>query len=157
MPLATHKGFQDLASQLFLLYKLCVRAFEVNLENHKRFQMAEIRGTFQKEEIVHIQVCRRKRQVGVSGCRAEKKKMKVFQERECWKRGYGHSESQDEKGVINLMCPQHFFLNTRPRCFHMSQRKMSFFFFSSVPLNILCGLHSPTPGGIIGRSDNLCR
>lgn len=111
MPLATHKGFQDLASQLFLLYKLCIRAFEVNLENHKRFKIAKIRGTFQKEEIEHIQVGRRKRQVEVSGCRAEKK-MKVFQERQCWKRGYGHIESQDEKVVINLMCPHHFFLNT---------------------------------------------
>ena len=42
-PLAAHKGFQGLASQLFLLYKLYEKSFEVNLESHRGFQMEKTR------------------------------------------------------------------------------------------------------------------
>ena len=104
-PLAAHKGFQGLVSQLFLLYKLYEKSFEVNLESHKGFQMGKKKkrkNILEKGNSAYAAM--QKNGAGLEQRQQSWEKVvgKHFRRDNAGKKGWGHTESQHEKVMINL-------------------------------------------------------
>ena len=103
-PLAAHKGFQGLVSQLFLLYKLYEKSFEVNLESHKGFQMEKKKRKNILEKGNNAYAAMQKNGAGLEQRQQswEKDVGKHFRTDNAGKKDRGHTESQHEKVMINL-------------------------------------------------------